>query len=148
MPLPGMLLVAALTFGACWGLDKLFTRVLRSQAQHRSGTAVRLRKGYAVAGVLLTVLSVMLLVYGIGEGQGLMIFAAVLIGIAALSGGTGLFIVAKENAAIAEQAIAANLLCSLICVVISRIWHYPGLDMVVGGQWSILLAPESDEQYT
>jgi len=36
--------------------------------------------------------------------------AAVLIGITALSGGTGLFIVAKENAAIAEQAAAASLL--------------------------------------
>ncbi len=37
-------------------------------------------------------------------------------------------------------AIAANLLCCLLCVLISRIWNYPGLDMVVGGQWSILLA--------
>jgi hypothetical protein len=81
MPLPAMLLVAVLTFGACWGLDQLFTRLLRSQAQHRSGTAVRLRKGYAVAGVLLTVLSVMLLVYGISESKSLMIFAAALIGI-------------------------------------------------------------------
>ncbi|MDQ0252200.1 methyl-accepting chemotaxis protein [Sphingomonas kyeonggiensis] len=36
--------------------------------------------------------------------------AAILIGITALSGGTGLFIVAKENAAIAEQAAAASLL--------------------------------------
>jgi methyl-accepting chemotaxis protein len=36
--------------------------------------------------------------------------AAVLIGITALSGGTGLFIVAKENAALAEQAAAASLL--------------------------------------
>lgn len=37
-------------------------------------------------------------------------------------------------------AITANLVCSLICVLISRIWSYPALDMVVGGQWSILLA--------
>lgn len=36
--------------------------------------------------------------------------AAVLIGITALSGSTGLFIVAKENGAIAEQATAATLL--------------------------------------
>ncbi|WHU04677.1 MULTISPECIES: methyl-accepting chemotaxis protein [unclassified Sphingomonas] len=36
--------------------------------------------------------------------------AAVLIGITALSGGTGLFIVAKENNAIAQQAAAAGLL--------------------------------------
>lgn len=37
-------------------------------------------------------------------------------------------------------AIAANLLCCLLCVIASRIWDYPELDMVVGGQWSILLA--------
>ncbi|HWU96035.1 MAG TPA: methyl-accepting chemotaxis protein, partial [Sphingomonas sp.] len=36
--------------------------------------------------------------------------AAVLIGITALSGGTGLFIVWKENGAIAQQAAAASLL--------------------------------------
>ena len=54
-------------------------------------------------------------------------------------------IVAKHYGALTANllsliAIAANLLCSLICVVISRIWHYPALDTVVGGQWSILLA--------
>ncbi len=37
-------------------------------------------------------------------------------------------------------AITANLLCTLVCVVIGRIWNYPALDTVVGGQWSILLA--------
>ncbi len=54
-------------------------------------------------------------------------------------------IVAKHYGARAANllslvAIAANLLCSLICVVVGRIWNYPALDMVVGGQWSILLA--------
>jgi uncharacterized PurR-regulated membrane protein YhhQ (DUF165 family) len=37
-------------------------------------------------------------------------------------------------------AISGNLLCCLVCVIISRIWHHPELDMVVVGQWSILLA--------
>ena len=37
-------------------------------------------------------------------------------------------------------AITANLTCSLVCEIISRIGNYPALDMVVGGQWSILLA--------
>ncbi len=37
-------------------------------------------------------------------------------------------------------AIGANLLCCLVCFVVSRIWHYPALDMILGGQWSILLA--------
>ena len=37
-------------------------------------------------------------------------------------------------------AIATNLLCTLLCAVIGRIWSYPALDSLVGGQWSILLA--------
>ena len=37
-------------------------------------------------------------------------------------------------------AIAANLACCLVCVLISRFAHAPALDMVVGGQWSILTA--------
>lgn len=54
-------------------------------------------------------------------------------------------IVAKHYGARAANllslvAIAANLLCSLVCVIISRVGNYPSLDMVVGGQWSILLA--------
>ncbi len=54
-------------------------------------------------------------------------------------------IVAKHYGARAANllslvAIAANLLCSLVCVIISRVGNYPTLDMVVGGQWSILLA--------
>ncbi len=54
-------------------------------------------------------------------------------------------IVAKHYGARAANllslvAIAANLLCSLVCVIVGRIGNYPALDMVVGGQWSILLA--------
>ena len=37
-------------------------------------------------------------------------------------------------------AICANLLCCLVCFVLSRIWRHPALDMILGGQWSILLA--------
>lgn len=37
-------------------------------------------------------------------------------------------------------AITANLICSLFCVVLSRLFKLSALDMVVGGQWSILLA--------
>lgn len=47
---------------------------------------------------------------------------------------------AKAANMLSIVAIAVNLLCSFICVVISRVWDYPALDMVVGGQWSILLA--------
>lgn len=37
-------------------------------------------------------------------------------------------------------AIAANLVTTFVCLIISRISNNPDLDMVVGGQWSILTA--------
>lgn len=37
-------------------------------------------------------------------------------------------------------AISANLVCCLLCFVISRLWAAPSLDMILGGQWSVLLA--------
>ena len=37
-------------------------------------------------------------------------------------------------------AVAANLVYTVVCLVISRIGSYPALDSFVGGQWSILLA--------
>ena len=37
-------------------------------------------------------------------------------------------------------AIIVNLIFSLVCVILSRIFSYPSLDMVIGGQWSILIA--------
>lgn len=37
-------------------------------------------------------------------------------------------------------AIAANLTCCLLCFIVSQIWRYPALDMILGGQWSVLLA--------
>ena len=47
---------------------------------------------------------------------------------------------AKAANKLAMLAIAANLACCLVCVLISRFAHAPALDMVVGGQWSILTA--------
>ena len=47
---------------------------------------------------------------------------------------------ARAANALSFLAIGANLLCCVVCFVISRIWHRPGLDMFLGGQWSILLA--------
>lgn len=37
-------------------------------------------------------------------------------------------------------AIAANLVCCLACFAVSRLWSAPALDMILGGQWSVLLA--------
>lgn len=53
-----ILIVVVLIFGLCFGVDKLFQKLFRSQAKHHSGTAVRLNKRYATIGLLLTVLGV------------------------------------------------------------------------------------------
>lgn len=47
---------------------------------------------------------------------------------------------AKAANLLSLLAIAVNLTVSLVCVILSRIFDNPSLDMVVGGQWSILLA--------
>ena len=49
-----ILLVAAIIFGICYLVDKAFSKLFRSKAQHRSGKAVRANKRYGVFGVVLT----------------------------------------------------------------------------------------------
>jgi len=60
--------IAALIFGICYAVDKLFTKAFRSKAQHRSGKAVRASKRYGVFGVVLTVLGIMAVCIGITDG--------------------------------------------------------------------------------
>ena len=47
---------------------------------------------------------------------------------------------AKAANLLAILAILGNLACSLLCFVISQIWSAPALDMILGGQWSVLTA--------
>ena len=68
------LIIAALTFGALYLLDKTFTKIFRNQAQHHSGTAVRLKKGYGIASVLLCIIGVLCLMQYIAAREGLMLF--------------------------------------------------------------------------
>ncbi len=63
-----VILLAALVFGGCYLVDKAFTKLFRSQAQHKSGTAVRLNKKYGSIGLLLVVLGVAAMVTGWGDG--------------------------------------------------------------------------------
>ena len=70
----GYLIIAAATFGVMYGLDKLFTKFFRNQAQHHSGTAVRLKKGYGIASVLLCIIGVLCLMQYIAAREGLMLF--------------------------------------------------------------------------
>ena len=74
----GVLVVAALVFGGCFLIDKGFTKLFRSQAQHKSGHAVRLNKKYGAFGLILFALGVAALLSGI-NGSWLMIVAGVII---------------------------------------------------------------------
>ncbi len=69
-------IIAALVFGVCFLVDKGFTRLFRSQAQHRSGLAVRLSKKYGAIGLILVVLGLAAIFAG---GSWLLIAGGVLI---------------------------------------------------------------------
>jgi hypothetical protein len=53
------LLVIAATFGAMFLIDKGLTRLFRSRDQHRSGTAVRLKKHYGILSLALMILGLL-----------------------------------------------------------------------------------------
>jgi len=53
------LLIIAATFGVMFLLDRGLTKLFRSRDQHRSGTAVRLKKHYGILSLALMVLGVL-----------------------------------------------------------------------------------------
>ena len=53
--MPYLLIIAA-TFGTMFLLDKGLTKLFRSRQQHRSGTAVRLKKHYGILSLALMIL--------------------------------------------------------------------------------------------
>lgn len=59
------ILVVVGTFALCFGVDKLFTKIFRSQAEHHSGLAVRLSKRYGAFGLILAVIGVAALISGV-----------------------------------------------------------------------------------
>lgn len=60
-----MILVAVGTLALCFGLDKLFTKLFRSQAQHKTGLSVRLSKRYAAFGLILVAIGIAALISGV-----------------------------------------------------------------------------------
>ena len=56
--MPYLLIIAA-TFGVMFLLDKGLTKLFRSRQQHRSGTAVRLKKYYGILSLALMILGVL-----------------------------------------------------------------------------------------
>ena len=53
-----ILIICGISMLACWGVDKLFQKLFRSKAQHRSGKAVRASKRYGAIGVILAALGI------------------------------------------------------------------------------------------
>ena len=79
MELIAVVIVAALVFGICFLVDKGFTRLFRSQAQHFSGLAVRLNKRYGSIGLLLGVLGLVAVFIGLPGDWVLIIGGAVVL---------------------------------------------------------------------
>ena len=73
-----ILLIAALVFAICWGVDKLFTGLFRSKAQHRSGLAVRASKRYGIIGVMFSVLGILGIITGM-VGEQVLLWAGVVV---------------------------------------------------------------------
>ena len=73
-----ILLIAALVFAICWGVDKLFTGLFRSKAQHRSGLAVRASKRYGIFGVMFSVLGILGIITGM-VGEPVLLWAGVVV---------------------------------------------------------------------
>lgn len=65
MKLIPMLVIAALTLGVCFLLDKGFQKTFRGKVQHVSGLSVRLNKRYATAGIILVFLGVCAILAGL-----------------------------------------------------------------------------------
>lgn len=75
-----VILVMALTFGVMYALDKGFTRLFRARDQHKSGTAVRLPKMYALIGMVLVILGI-LVFFVDGKGNILLILGGIVVGL-------------------------------------------------------------------
>ena len=74
----GVLMVAAVVFGGCFLVDKGFTRLFRSKAQHQSGLSVRLNQKYGAVGLIMFVLGLSVIFSQLNEGW-LLIAASILL---------------------------------------------------------------------
>ena len=68
MELVLVLVIVALTFGVCYGCDKGFEKLFRSQAQHYSGLSVRMNKRYAAFGAILIAIGAAAILAGLNTG--------------------------------------------------------------------------------
>ena len=69
MGLITVLVVVAVVFGGCYLVDKGFTKVFRSQVQHKSGKSVRLSKRYGSIGAIMFALGTAALFMGLNDAD-------------------------------------------------------------------------------
>ena len=67
MEIIGVIIIALVVFGICFGVDKLFQKLFRSRVQHLSGLSVRVSKRYGSFGLILVVLGVAAVFSGLRE---------------------------------------------------------------------------------
>ena len=79
MNLFSFLLIAALTFGICFLIDKGYTRLFRNKQQHRSGLSVRVSKRYASIGLVLCILGILSVFTGFGGETALLIGGGIVV---------------------------------------------------------------------
>ena len=68
-----IIIIAAAVFGLCFLVDKGFTRLFRSSAQHRSGLSVRQNKRYGSIGLILFLVAVMGFFTGLKDSTALVV---------------------------------------------------------------------------
>ena len=73
-----IILIAALVLLVCRVVDKLFMKLFRSKAQHRSGLAVRASKRYGIFGVMFSVLGILGIVTGV-TGESVLLWAGIVV---------------------------------------------------------------------
>lgn len=78
MEIIAVLIIAAATFGVCFLVDKGFSKLFRSQAQHHSGKAVRLNKKFGAFGLILFTLGLAAIFSGI-SGEWILVVGGSLI---------------------------------------------------------------------
>ena len=73
------LLIIAATFGVMFLLDKGLTKLFRSRDQHRSGTAVRLKKHYGIFSLAMMILGVLGLLTWFSNGSPALLLGGLLV---------------------------------------------------------------------
>ena len=68
-----IVIAIALTFCACYFVDKGYTKLFRSKQQHKSGLQVRVSKRYASIGLILCILGLLAILTGVGGESVLLI---------------------------------------------------------------------------